>query len=175
MRHVIPLSFTLSALAASGHSRAPVADGANLDHVVGIVHLRDMLDAGSTSMREVAAPMFALPAGARVLDALHELQVRRSQMALVVDEHGAAAGIITMEDLIEELVGEIYDETDRDVAMLHHFEDGSIALPGQFPVHDLGDLGIDDVEARQCEPALLQPEKSPRAPQTLRTDGEVRW
>jgi len=140
-----PADQALAALAASGHSRAPVADGSNLDHVVGIVHLRDMLGGADRPTRGVAQPMFALPEGARVLDALHELQVRRAQMALVVDEHGAAAGIITMEDLIEELVGEIYDETDRDVVGLRRLDDGSIELPGQFPVHDLGDIGISDV------------------------------
>jgi putative hemolysin len=135
----------LAALARSSHSRAPVADGGDLDHVVGIVHLRDLLSGGDRLVRRVAQPMAAFPEGVPVLDALHELQVRRIQMALVVDEHGAASGIVTMEDLIEELVGEIYDETDRDIVSLRHLEDGSIELPGQFPVHDLEDLGMTDV------------------------------
>src|SRR5918995_1733852 len=116
-----PAGEGLRALAASGHSRAPVAHDHNLDDVVGVVHLRDLLDV------------------------LHELQVRRLQLALVVDEHGAAAGIVTVEDLLEELVGEIYDESDRDVVGVRREADGSLVMSGRFPMHDLVDLGVDDM------------------------------
>ena len=83
------------------------------------------------------------PESARVLDTLRELQAQRAQMALVVDEHGGAEGIVTVEDLVEELVGEIYDETDRDLASVVHHVDGSISLPGRFPIHDLPDIDVD--------------------------------
>jgi putative hemolysin len=73
------------------------------------------------------------------------MQVRRLQLALVVDEHGAAAGIVTIEDMLEELVGEIYDETDRDVVGVRREADGSLVLPGRFPVHDLEDVGVHDM------------------------------
>ncbi len=142
-----PAAEALRELAASGHSRAPVAVGGKLDEVVGIVHLRDLLDAGDRPAQEVATEVFGLPESAGVLDALRELQTNRVQLAVVFDEHGAAAGIVTMEDLVEELVGEIYDETDRDVVGVEHREDGSVVLPGQFPVHDLPDVGIDDIPA----------------------------
>jgi putative hemolysin len=129
-------------LAASGHSRAPVAQDGSLDEVVGMVHLRDLLGPGNRPVREVAGELEAFPETAGALDVLHEMQVRRLQLALVVDEHGAAAGIVTIEDLLEELVGEIYDETDRDVVGVRREPDGSLVLPGRFPVHDLEDVGV---------------------------------
>ena len=136
----------LEALAASGHSRAPVGANGNLDEAIGVVHLRDLLGLGARPVGEVVGELRAFPETAGVLDALHQMQQSRAQLAVVVDEHGSAAGIITVEDLVEELVGEIYDETDRDVRSVQHEDDGSMLLPGQFPVHDLVDIGIDDVE-----------------------------
>ncbi|MGH2473716.1 MAG: hemolysin family protein, partial [Candidatus Limnocylindrales bacterium] len=137
-----PVADALQELAASGHSRAPVAHDGKLDEVVGMVHLRDLLGPGDRPVREVAGELAAFPETAAALDVLHEMQVRRFQLALVVDEHGAAAGIVTIEDLVEELVGEIYDETDRDVVRVRREPDGSLVLPGRFPVHDLEDVGV---------------------------------
>ena len=110
------IEFALEQLAASGHSRAPVAHDRNLDDVVGVVHLRDLLDQGDRPVSELTGELVAFPETAGVLDVLHEMQTRRVQLALVVDEHGAAAGIVTVEDLLEELVGEIYDESARRLA-----------------------------------------------------------
>jgi putative hemolysin len=67
----------------------------------------------------------------------------REQFAFVVDEHGSIDGIVTMEDLVEEVVGEIYDETDRDIERVVKEPDGALLLPGSFPLHDLSDLEID--------------------------------
>ncbi|MGH9184981.1 MAG: hemolysin family protein [Acidimicrobiales bacterium] len=135
----------LERLAASGHSRAPVGVHASLDDVVGVVHLRDLLGDGDRPVRELASALCGFPESVGVLDALHELQARRVQMAVVVDEHGSTTGIITLEDLIEELVGEIYDETDRDVISIHRDRDGSMLVPGGFPVHDLPDIGVHEI------------------------------
>lgn len=135
-------ALALRELSASGHSRAPVGVGGSLDDVIGFVHLRDLLDLGDAPVSEAASEISAFPEAAGVLDALHEIQVTRSQLALVVDEHGSAAGIVTIEDLLEELVGEIYDESDRDVVSVRHDPDGSLVLPGQFPIHDLVDIGM---------------------------------
>ena len=132
----------LHELSASAHSRAPVAHDRNLDDVVGVVHLRDLLDQGDRRVGELVGELVAFPETADVLDVLHEMQTRRVQLGLVVDEHGAAAGVISVEDLLEELVGEIYDETDRDVVSVQRAPDGSLVLPGRFPVHDLVDVGV---------------------------------
>jgi len=135
----------LDELAASGHSRAPVAHDGNLDDVQGLVHLRDLLDQGDRPVTELVSELLAFPETAGVLSVLHEMQTRRVQLALVVDEHGAAAGIVTVEDLLEEIVGEIYDESDRDVVGVRREADGSLVMPGRFPVHDLVDVGVGDM------------------------------
>ncbi len=132
----------LELLKESGHTRAPVAAGRNLDNVVGFVHLRQLVGGGNEEISGLAleAPIF--PEAARVLTAMRELQLKRAQMAVVVNEHGGVAGIVTMEDLIEELVGEIYDETDPDLTTVRHEPDGTIVLPGTFPIHDLHDIDV---------------------------------
>ncbi|MCP2167341.1 hemolysin family protein [Goodfellowiella coeruleoviolacea] len=129
-------------LAASGHSRAPVARSGHLDDVVGVVHLRDLL-AEHGSLVDVVRPATVFPDSLRVSDALRAFKAEHEQFALVVDEHGAVDGIVTLEDLLEEIVGEIYDETDRDVMAVRREEDGSLVLPGTFPVHDLVDVGVE--------------------------------
>lgn len=132
----------MAELAASGHSRAPVGQGGVLDDVVGIVHLRDLLVDPDLLVADVATPAMILPETAGVLHTLRELQRLRTQLAVVVDEHGAAEGIVTMEDLVEELVGEIYDETDRDVLSVRRQAGGAMVVPGRFPIHDLPDIGV---------------------------------
>ncbi len=132
----------LELLNESGHTRAPIAPGRNLDDVIGVVHLRQLLGGGERPIGPLAldAPIF--PEAAHVLTAMREMQLRRAQMAVVVNEHGGVAGIVTMEDLVEELVGEIYDETDPDLTTVRREPDGTIVLPGMFPIHDLDDIGV---------------------------------
>jgi putative hemolysin len=159
-----PTREALRLLADSGHSRAPVGHGGSVDDVVGLVHLRDLLGDGDRPVRELASELCAFPESLGVLDALHEMQTRRVQLAVVVDEHGSTAGIITVEDLVEELVGEIYDETDRDVLGVHHDADGAMVLPGRFPVHDLVDLGVDAPEGAYATVAGLVLDQLGRLP-----------
>ncbi|BCJ52616.1 membrane protein [Actinoplanes sp. NBRC 14428] len=132
----------LRQLVAAGHSRAPVTGPLGLDDVLGVVHLRDLVDATGPVIGYVFEPLF-LPETLKVSDAMHQMRVQRQQFGLVVDEHGTAVGIVTMEDLVEEVVGEIYDETDRDLRSVVHEDDGAMLLPGTFPIHDLPDIGVD--------------------------------
>jgi putative hemolysin len=121
-------------------------------------------------MRDI--PVF--PEAARVLTALREFQQHRTQMAIVIDEHGRAQGIVTVEDLLEELVGEIYDETDPDLATVVHEPDGSMTLPGAFPVHDLVDLDVELPDGDFTTISGLVLEELGRFPavgESLRVDG----
>lgn len=128
-------------LVSSGHSRAPVVRSRDLDEVIGVVHLRDLL-VEQGSLESAVRPILEIPDSLPVSEALRRFKAEREQFALVVDERGGSAGIVTLEDVLEEIVGEIYDETDRDVSAAQWMPDGTIALPGSFPIHDLEDLAV---------------------------------
>ncbi|MEV6342257.1 hemolysin family protein [Actinoplanes sp. NPDC051851] len=140
-----PAPGALGLLIESGHSRAPVTGPAGLDDAVGVVHLRDLIGV-DRPVDELTRPVLYLPDTLRVSDALRQMRAERRQLALVVDERGAVDGIVTMEDLVEEIVGEIYDETDRDVAAAVREADGALLIAGSFPLHQLPDLGFSHEE-----------------------------
>ena len=132
----------LRELGRSGMSRAPVvAPGGGLDDVLGMVHLRDLIDVGGT-VRDHVRPVMFLPETLKATDAIRQMRQEHEQFAIVVDERGEMDGIITMEDLVEEVVGEIYDETDRDAQTAVREPDGAVVLPGRYPIHDLPDVGV---------------------------------
>lgn len=166
----------LALLLEEGHSRAPVAPGADLDEALGIAHLRDLVKADpDTEVSAVMTDSVALPETVSVLAGLRRLQESRQQMALVVDEHGGVEGIVTVEDMIEELVGEIYDEADPDLIAVRRRGDGSLVVPGGFPVHDLADLGIEVPRGDQTTVAglvLSRLGKIPQAEGDIVTSGD---
>lgn len=130
-------------LAEAGHSRAPVtAVGQDLDEVIGTIHLRDLIGHAGDPVSAHTRPALFLPESVQVLDALRRMQADRQQLCLVVNEHGGTEGLVSVEDLVEELVGEIYDESDRDILTVRRLPGGSFVLPGRFPVHDLEDIGV---------------------------------
>jgi putative hemolysin len=151
-------------LRATGHSRAPVVTG-DIDQVIGMVHLRDLIDDDGPTVTEAAKPVPFFPESAGVLETLRDMQTRRAQLAVVVNEHGGGEGIVTIEDLVEELVGEIYDETDRDILGVVHAADGSMVLPGRFPFHDLDDVGIDAPDGDYSTVAGLVLDRLQRIPE----------
>ncbi|HSH22466.1 MAG TPA: hemolysin family protein [Acidimicrobiales bacterium] len=135
-----PAAEVLAELVRTGHSRAPVHEG-DLDRVLGWVHVRDLVGSDQP-VGAVVRPALVLPETVRVLDALRRLQSDRQQLAVVVSEHGGVEGLVTMEDIVEEIVGEIYDEFDRDLDEVRREDDGDLVLAGSFPVHDLADLEV---------------------------------
>ena len=118
----------------TGHSRYPVT-GENVDDVIGFAHVRDLLLAGvpdGTQLASLVRPIEHIPGTVEVLQALNRMRAQADQIAVVVDEYGGTDGIVTLEDLLEELVGEIYDEFDRE------------ALAGADPDHpDVIDGSVD--------------------------------
>ena len=136
----LPVAEAAERLVRQGHSRAPVL-GRDLDDVLGVVHLRALIGTTGT-VGERCQPPVIVPETASAFDVLRRLQEERQQLAVVIDEHGGTEGIVTIEDLVEELVGEIWDESDPDVVGAQIHADGSVTVPGSYPLHDLIDVGI---------------------------------
>jgi len=136
-----PAEEGVTRLVAAGHTRAPVFRD-EVDDADRVVSIIDLVAATGT-IAEHATPAVSLPESVSLIDALRRLQADRQTMALVVDEYGALEGIATVEDLVEELVGEIHDEYDRDVREAVRHPDGSVTVVGHFPIHDLDDLDVD--------------------------------
>jgi putative hemolysin len=159
-------------LVSTTHGRAPVYRG-DLDEIIGIAHLVDLVDARGRVADQVR-PALALPESIGVLDALRRLQAERQTLAIVINEYGGTEGIVTVEDLLEELVGDIYDEFDRDSRGIQREADGSVLLPGSFPIHDLPDLGITLPQGPYTTVAGLVLDRLGRLPdpgETVRVDG----
>ena len=163
----------LKALLSSGFSRAPVT-GADVDDVIGVVHLRDLIDQ-TGKVHSYARPALALPESLSVMKALAEMQKARTHLAVVVDEYGGTEGIVTIEDILEEVVGEIYDEFDRDIAQVQKLDDGSLLIPGEFPIHDLADIGVSLPEGDYTTVAGLLMARLGRVPGRGETLVEGRW
>jgi len=137
----LPAPDALDELLAQGYSRAPVySEGLDdADRTVSVVALARA--EGSVAEHSVEASV--LPESLPVLDALRQLQAAERRLAIVLSEHGGVEGIVTVEDLVEEIVGELRDEHDRDHPEVRHLPDGGLQLSGRFPLTDLSDVGIE--------------------------------
>ncbi|MDR2895715.1 MAG: hemolysin family protein [Propionibacteriaceae bacterium] len=113
----LPAYKAIHQLESASHSRFPVT-GRSVDDIVGFVHIRDLMyldpSTRATPIRQLARPIMALPDTVRVIHALTQMRAKRAHMAIVRDEYGGTAGIVTLEDLVEELIGEISDEYDQE-------------------------------------------------------------
>lgn len=128
------------------HTRIPLVAG-DLDRVIGVVHLKELLwriqEGGNVDLRELARPPFLVPEMRRIQDLLLDFQQRRQHLALVVNEHGGVDGLVTLEDVLEELVGEIQDEFDRETIQLRKSRSGAWVAQGNVTLEQLEDhLGL---------------------------------
>ncbi|MGY1778547.1 hemolysin family protein [Geodermatophilus sp. SYSU D00804] len=131
----------------SGFSRIPVI-GENVDDVVGVVYLKDLVrrsqnlgDGRGPKVEELMRPPAFVPESKPVDELLRDMQARRTHIAIVVDEYGGFAGLVTIEDILEEIVGEIADEHDAvQRPPVEHLDDGSVRITARLPVEDLAEL-----------------------------------
>ncbi|WP_291040164.1 hemolysin family protein [Herbiconiux sp.] len=139
---------------SKGVSRIPVVVD-DVDAISGVLYLRDAarlsyerpLQLDTMPVSELARPPLFIPESKKVDDTLRQMQAESNHLAMVVDEYGGIAGLVTLEDLIEELVGDISDEYDRDVVEVEPLDDGGYRVSARLPVDELGelfDLELDD-------------------------------
>ena len=130
-----------------GVSRMPVL-GENIDEVLGVLYLRDVarvvyeqtLDAETLTTAQLARPALFVPESQKADSLLRQMQLESNHLAMVVDEYGGIAGLVTLEDLIEELVGDISDEYDHEVAEVEKLGEGRYRVSARLPIDELGDL-----------------------------------
>lgn len=147
------LTQAMTVFLARGYSRLPVV-GKKIDDVQGVLYIKDVAKLlhenpklmAKTKAAEIARPAEFIPESKPVNDLLREMQLSSTHIAIIVDEYGGVAGLATMEDVIEEIVGEISDEYDRDAPDLAEQEDGSYLLTARYSLFDLGELFEIDLE-----------------------------
>lgn len=135
-----PLSQILSTILRSGHSRIPVYRG-NIDNIIGLVYAKDLLrfwgrPIDEIALEEVLRQPYLVPESKLVSDLLKELRENRVHIAIVIDEYGGTSGLVTIEDMIEEIVGDIQDEYDREEEWLIEQPDGSILVDGRLDIEE---------------------------------------
>jgi len=129
----------LGAVIASGHSRIPVYEGTN-DRIVGIVYAKDLLKYWGNETLKVVDVMrtpFFVPETKNVEELLKDFRTKRVHMAIAIDEYGGTSGLITIEDLLEEIVGDIQDEYDLEETWLQQESDGSVIVDGRLNIEEL--------------------------------------
>jgi putative hemolysin len=134
----------LDVVLARGRSRIPVT-GDSLDEIIGVLYARDLLNLmdrgqGPQPVTAIMRPPYFVPETERVHDLLRELQREKVHLAVVVDEYGSTVGLVTIEDLIEEIVGEIVDEHDVEEPMITPVAGGGYLVNARLPVDDLAEL-----------------------------------
>lgn len=130
-------------LAGAGHSRVPVYDG-NIDRIVGMLYVKDLVPVAAgeedRGIEQLTREPYFVPEGKKIDDLLKEFQIKKMHMAIVVDEYGGTSGIVTLEDILEEIVGEIRDEFDHEAPLVRKAGEGRYVIEGRTSLDDLGEM-----------------------------------
>jgi CBS domain containing-hemolysin-like protein len=146
----------LEALVESGYSRVPVYDG-RVDNVIGILYAKDLLsvwrdgNGGSVDIRSLLREPYFVPEAKKADELLAEMQLRRVHMGIVVDEYGGVAGVVTLEDIVEEIFGEIQDEYDVEDMPYQVMDDGSYLFRGRIDLDDFNHVMDSNLPAEEAD------------------------
>ncbi len=146
----------VDALLESGYSRVPVYEG-SIDNIIGLLYAKDLLSAWRSgaveqSLRDLLRPAYFVPEAKTVDALLAEMQAQRVHMAVVVDEYGGVAGLVTLEDIVEEIVGEIRDEYDQqEEAFYQQVSDDEYLVAGRMDLDDFNDLLHTDLPSEEAD------------------------
>ncbi len=141
LSHKTSLKEAVDALLNSGYSRVPVYDG-SIDNILGLLYAKDLLRVWREgnqveNLQDLLRPAYFTPETKKVADLLQEMQARRIHMAIVVDEYGGTAGLVTLEDIVEEIIGEVQDEYDQAEEVLYQqVGDGEFVFHGRIDLDD---------------------------------------
>ncbi len=150
-----PLTQVLEAILQSGHSRIPIFKG-NIDNIIGLVYAKDLLQYWGQSLatiplEQVLRQPFLVPESKQVSVLLREFRETRVHIAIVIDEYGGTAGLITIEDLIEEIVGDIQDEYDLEEEWLIEDPDGTVVVNGRLNIEEFEEYFDVEVEREKFD------------------------
>ena len=139
-----PIPELLELIREMGHSRIPIY-GDSVDDIMGVVYAKDLLQLsedpdGEKNLKDLLRPPYVVPETKKAAELLKEFQREKIHLAIVVDEHGTTAGLVTLEDLLEEIVGEIQDEYDDEDPLYESLPDGSLLVHARLNIDTLNDL-----------------------------------
>ena len=134
-----PIEKLLQLVIQEGHSRFPV-HGGTIDNIIGILHVKDLLTFWSEEhldLKDILRSPYFIPETKKISHLLRELRDKKSHMAIVIDEYGGTAGLVTIEDIIEEIIGEIHDEYDNDENLMVATDEGDLVVDARLEIEKL--------------------------------------
>ena len=178
------LDHLLSVAAAGNYTRYPIFEEDGPDRIIGTIHVKDLLRViqeegleSKSTARDLMRDVLIVPENRLIDDILEDFQEREIQMAVVIDEWGSFEGLFTLEDIVEEIVGEIRDEFDEEEPSVRELEDGGYAVDGRLPIGVVNDALNADFESEDFETigglVLGQLGRPPEIGDEVRADGHV--